>query len=212
MKSYVICFFGSDGSGKSTLARYVTSYFRSKGFSVYVAWLRGTHTIASMLARFLSKFSTFRGGCNPYYGICIPKSMKLLWLWIEFVSVLPIVLTRFVVPKLFGRVVAAERSLIDFLVWLVLTLRWCGAVRSFVTRAVLSLNNSLCDRVIYVRADEDVLLSRRRGSAEESLIPLELRIYDAIAKWLGTPCIDTSRRSIDECVAKILELVGADHG
>lgn len=39
-----------------------------------------------------------------------------------------------------------------------------------------------------------------------------LIIYDAVAKRLGVPRIDTSSRSIYECVAEVLKIVGASHG
>jgi len=68
-----LCLFGPDGSGKSTLANHVAGWFRGRGFCVAVVWLRGTHTLASIFARLLARFSRFRGPCNPYYWICVPR-------------------------------------------------------------------------------------------------------------------------------------------
>lgn len=208
----MLCFAGVDGSGKSTLAGRVALYLRARGLRVVVVWMRGTHTFASVLARFLARFSSFRGPCNPYYGICVPRGMRGLWLWVEFVSVLPVVVARLVFRGLFGGVVVAERSLLDFLVWLVVTLRWGGAVGSFVGRSAVSLHLSLCDRSVYVRADPGVLLSRRRGSPEERLIPLQLRVYDAVARAVGVPVVDTSRAAVDESFRRVLGVLGVGRG
>ncbi len=129
-------------------------------------------------------------------------------MWIEFVSILPIIFLRLFIPKLLGRMVVAERSLMDFFVWLVITLRWSGVVRSLVGRSIISLQY-LCDRIIYVRADLSTLLARRRGSKEEFLIPVQLRIYDAIAKAIEAPTIDTSKQTTDEGIREILRIAGA---
>ena len=204
----LLCFFGVDGSGKSTLARRVAAYLRARGFHTTIVWMRGTHTIASVLARILAYFPLFRGSCNPYYKVCIPLKMRRLWLWIEFISVLPVIVLRFAVPKLFGRVVVAERSFIDFLVWLVVTLRWCEVVRGFIGKSVVSLQLSLCDRVVYIRADPDTLLARRKGSPEEHLIPVQLRIYDVVARAIGAPVVDTSEGTVDQSLRKVLSIVG----
>ena len=208
-----LCLFGIDGSGKSTLARRIAIFLHMQSFCSAIIWMRGTHTVASVLARILAHFPAFRGPCNPYYKICVPSKMRRLWLWVEFVSVLPVIFLRFVVPKLSGRVVVAERSFVDFLVWLVVTLRWSGVVGSFVGRSIVSLMFSLCDRVVYIRADLDTLVARRRGSPEERLIPVQLRIYDAVARAIGAPCVDTSRKSVGESVRELLEIIsGASYG
>jgi len=85
--------------------------------------MRGTHTLASLLMRFLSKFAPLRGSDNPCYGVSIPSSARRIWQLLEFIFVLPILLIRFVVPSLLGYMVIAERYLPDFLVWASLTTR-----------------------------------------------------------------------------------------
>jgi len=204
----MVCLFGADGSGKTTLSKHVASYLNGSGVSATVVWMRGTHTLASILARFLNHFNTFRGPCNPYYSICVPPRLGRLWVWVEFLSILPVILSRFILPKFSRDVVIAERSLIDFLIWLIITLRWGGVVRSFVGKVISSLTYSLCDELIYVRADLSTLMSRRRGSGEERLIPAELGVYDAIAEALNAKCVDTSGKPVYESVKEVLSLVG----
>lgn len=204
----ILCLFGADGSGKTTIARHLSAYLSSRGVNNIVVWMRGTHTFAAVLARFLARFDVFRGRCNPYYNICIPRRMRSLWMLIELISVIPIIVLRFALPKLLGRVVIAERSPIDFLLWLVTTVGREGFVWKFIANVTIALARSLCDVVVYVRADERVLITRKRGSKEVWLIPVQLRVYDGLAKALGVSCIDTSRKSVSEVVAEVLKLVG----
>jgi len=70
------------------------TYFSRHSFT-YVYWLRGSPFFASILARFLSRFSVFQGICNPYYEIYILSRLRRLWVHIEFWSPLLHVFTRF---------------------------------------------------------------------------------------------------------------------
>ncbi len=211
-RGLVICLAGPDGSGKSTLARLLAKTLESRGYRVTIAWMRGTHTLASLVARLLSRFEALRGDCNPYYGICIPRGSEKLWAYLELASIIPVVASRIVLPRIRGRIVIAERSLVDFLAWLVLTLRDESLLGSLAARIILASALRLCDRLVYIRADEHILLERRRGSSEEKIIPAELRIYDKLAEALGVGFIDTGRSSIDECLAQLQGIVGLDGG
>jgi len=66
---------GADGSGKFTTIRFLALYFSRYG-NVCVHWFRGSLLFVSVLARFLHKFRSFRGSCNPYYRICVPEKLK----------------------------------------------------------------------------------------------------------------------------------------
>lgn len=207
MGGRVLCFFGADGSGKSTLARLVALHFSLKGYRVGVSWLRGTHTLASLLARFLSRFETLRGPCNPYYSICIPGKLRSLWLLLELVSVLSVVLWRFMLRRRLLDLVVAERSPVDFLVWLILTLRSTEVASSIVGRVVLALSLRVCDGLVYVRADRGVLVERRKGESEEALIPVQLAIYDGVASALGVDTVDTTSSSIRDSLRGVLRVI-----
>ena len=202
----IVYLFGPDGSGKSTLAGMLIRRVSKKGFKVKLSWMRGTHTLASILARFLSKFPTFKGSDNPYYGIFIPSRIKRLWQLIEFMSVLPILLYRFMLPSLFGYTVIAERYLPDFLVWVSLTTRDEDYLKRLEARFMLALSMK-ADVKVYVTASEAELIKRRKGEVNRDFLHRQLKLYDRIAKLVGAHKIDTTESSVEETLNELLSLV-----
>jgi len=198
----IICFFGLDGSGKTTIAMSLAEKLRSRSLKVKLSWMRGTHTLASMLARFLSKFATFKGPNNPYYGISILSHMKKLWQLIEFMSVLPILLTRFMLPSLLGYTVIAERYIPDFLVWVVITTDDPSYLSSISARFLLAL--ALRSKVkIYVKADFQKLIERRKDM-DPSFIMKQLILYEKLAECMDSLTLDTTNRGVNESMNILL--------
>jgi len=168
--------------------------------------MRGTHTLASLLAKLLSRFTIFRGSDNPYYGISIPKSMKRIWQLIEFISVLPILLFRFILPRFLGYVVVAERHLPDFLVWVTLTTRDTNYLRSLEARFMLALSMK-ADVKVYVTASETELVRRRSGEVNHEFLRKQLKLYDNMAKLIRAYKIDTTERGVEETLGYLLNLI-----
>ena len=168
--------------------------------------MRGTHTLASMLARFLSRFALFRGSDNPYYGISIPENARRIWQLIEFISVLPILLIRFMLPCLLGYVVIAERYLPDFLVWVSLTTRDARYLRSLEARFLLALSRK-ADVRVYITASEAELMKRRGGEVSREFLRRQLKLYDKVAKLIRAYRIDTTGRSVKETLDYLLSLI-----
>ena len=79
-----VVFSGADGSGKSTVASALRGYLLFRGVGVCLHWFRGSHLFVSVLLRFLSRFNSFHGLCNPYYLVCIPRSLRRAWAFLEF--------------------------------------------------------------------------------------------------------------------------------
>jgi thymidylate kinase len=199
----LIGFFGPDGSGKSTLAKALAGRFEAHGLNVKVSWMRGTHTLASVLAKFLSRFASFRGSDNPYYGVSIPSRVKRLWQLIEFASVLPVLIFRFMLPSLLGYTIFAERYAPDFLVWVSLTTGDTDYLGSLEARFMLALSGK-ADAKIYVTASHTELMRRRSRETNSEFLSKQLELYDKIAKIVNANKIDTTERSVEETLKCLL--------
>jgi thymidylate kinase len=203
----LICFFGPDGSGKTTLAMALTKELKRKNFKPTIAWMRGTHTLASLFAGFLSKFTIFKGPDNPYYGISIPSCMRRLWQLLEFISVLPILVFRFMLPSFLGYTVIAERYVPDFIVWVSVTTRDEDYLERFEARFMLALSVR-ADVRVYVTASVAELVKRRCGEVDLKFLTEQIRLYNALAKLIGSYRVDTTGRDVDSSLREVLRFLG----
>jgi len=203
LKMKRVVFSGVDGSGKTTISKLLAfCIFRHN--STCVHWLRGSHLLASILASFVSHFKIFRGNCNPYYRICIPKKLRGLWVHVEFWSLLPHILVR----ALFKRVchfLICDRGFLDFIVWVVVTLDYPGFLRGLYGGFLLRL--AARERPVYLYADPDVLA--KRADVPREFVVKELAVYNVLAKYVSSCSIDTSTRSPWETLRDVLRCLEA---
>jgi len=202
----LICFFGPDGSGKTTLSRDVARRLIAKGFRIKRGWMRGSHTIVSFLSRLLSRFTIFRGGFNPYYGVAVPGSMARLWSVLEYLGALPVILLRFILPCLLGYVVVADRYVLDLMVWITLVTGDEGFLKSILARHLLLLA-SRAGPVFFVTASPEELAGRRGG--ELNVLERQNRLYETIRR--RAYIIDTTGRTPSESLEEVLEVL-ENHG
>lgn len=201
----LICFFGPDGSGKSALSKALAKKLDSGNFRVKLSWMRGTHTVASVIARLLSKFAAFQGSDNPYYEITILRNCRRLWQSIEFASALPVILLKFIVPSALGFCILAERYVPDFIVWVSLTTSDQGYMKSIESRFLLALSSKAHTK-IYVTASLEEL-TRRRKEVDRDFIRGQLKLYDEIALAISAQKLDTSNKSVNDSLKDILSLL-----
>jgi thymidylate kinase len=202
----IICFFGPDGSGKTTMAKALAKKLENHNLKVKISWMRGTHTLASALARLFTKFATFKRSDNLYYGISIPSGMRRLWQLLEFVSVLPILLVNFILPRILGYTVIAERYIPDFLAWVSTTTRDENYLEKLEARFMLALS-AKANASIYITASEAELTKRRGGEVGQKFLSRQLKLYDRLAKIVKAYKIDTTDRSIKETLNELLNLI-----
>jgi len=192
---------GADGSGKTTVVRLLASYFSRHG-TTCVHWFRGSHLLAYLLYRLLSRFSSFRGYCNPYYGVCVPIKLRPLWVHVEFWSLIPHVIVRFILRR-FCRVLVRNRGFMDFIVWVIVTLEHPSFLSSTYGRFLLRL--AALEGPVYLHADVDTLAGR--ADVPRSFIARELVAYNMLARCTSRCSIDTGRRSPQAVVKEILSCV-----
>jgi hypothetical protein len=194
-----IVFSGADGSGKTTVTRLLLLYF-SRYNHACTHWFRGSHLFASVLARFLHGFRSFRGSCNPYYRICVPEGLKRVWVFLEFVSILPHLFARFSLGRV-CRVVVCDRGLLDFLVWLIVTLDAPWVVHTLIGKFLIGLVSR--ENIAYLYADLDTLA--KRTDAPRGFIARELAVYSVLAKCFARCFINTGRIKPARVVAKVIQ-------
>jgi len=197
MKIY-ITISGADGSGKTTVARFLVSLLSNHG-SVCFHWLRGSHILASFLARIFSRVKSFRGSCNPYYKICMPEGLKGVWIFLEFVSLLPHLFAGFLLKKI-CKVAVCDRGLLDFVVWLVVTLDAPWILNTLIGRFLLGLVSR--ENVVYLYADANTLA--RRADVSKQFIVRELATYNVLVKYFARCSIDTGRNEPVRVVAEVI--------
>jgi hypothetical protein len=189
---------GADGSGKTTTTKLLRLYFSRYGY-VCVHWFRGSHSFVSVLARFLHRFRSFRGSCNPYYRVCVPERLRRVWVFLEFVSILPHLFARFLLGRV-CKVVVCDRGLLDFVVWLVATLDAPWILNTLIGRFLLALVSG--EKIVYLYADVDTLIGRTDVTRE--FIVRELAVYNILARYFARCSIDTGRDKPVRVVAEVI--------
>ena len=151
------------------------------------------------LARIFSRVKSFRGGCNPYYMICVSDRLKSLWVHIEFWTLLPHVFTRFFL-RMFCVYLVCDRGFLDFIVWIIATLDKPSFLRSIYGSFLLRLAS--VENPVYLYADSNILF--KRSDVSKSFVFKELLIYNSLAKNLSLCGVDTGVRDPHEVVREVL--------
>ena len=234
----VIAFFGPDGAGKSTLAEFLVSFLRNRGSRVKRAWVRSTHTFSYLLWMLFYKLNlcddrsgilkkTRAGFAVSYlnesqYGAVSPITMsppilrgfvsRWIWATIEVVSIVPVVVLQVYLPLLLGRVVVAERFVVDSVASIAYFLGDEGFAEGWHARFLLRLVPS-GTVFVFVDADYGTILSRRQEVAgPREYTEFHRRLYKKLAVVVGAVYVDTSKLSIQEANHRILGFVGKRMG
>ena len=213
----VIVFFGPDAAGKSTQARLIIEYLKSHGRRTRIAWLRGTHSLAFVIAKFLTKLGYYRivkvpsGVTYRVFDPALLPKLQRFWGVIEFLSVLPWIILRVYLPRVLGYTVVAERYVVDTVVYLSY---WLGHdfLRSFLAKVLLNFipKGSV---LIHLDAETQDLLERlkriRYDIATQDYIVFQQRVYRELSKTMKATTIDTSRYNEKETFHRIINVLNA---
>jgi len=201
----LVLFAGSDGAGKTTVALMLKKYLERKEYKVRVVRIRGTHTFAYILMLFLRDILGLRGSDIHYYRVRVPRRLIGLWIYLEFLSLIPLILWYYVLLRI-RYVVVCERSILDALVWVITSFKDAlntTSLSRFRPYILFILRYSKC--TIYVTASPEVLAKRKPG--EEFLVKKMWIYYDKIAKTLKLKCIDTTSSHLSTTLQNVLLLL-----
>ncbi len=198
----IIYFFGPDGSGKTSLVKKTASTLSARGHRVKISWMRGTHTASFIFSRILHIHAAFIGQ-NPRM-ISIPNSLKLVWRLIEFISVMPVILIRFIIPSLLGFWVIGERYIPDFFVWVSIVTNDHDYVNRLESKILLFLARKAVVK-IYVTADINELNARSSETFE--FLTSQLDLYEALAKALEAHRVNTTNKSVESSFQEIYSII-----
>ncbi|MEM2049800.1 MAG: hypothetical protein QXZ11_01620 [Thermoproteota archaeon] len=199
----LLLFTGPEGSGKTTLALNFKSRLESNGYRVRIVRIRGTHTFAFLLAMFLKKCLKLHGSELHYYQVRIPKRLEKFWPFLEFISILPLILFYYHFYRIW-QVVISERSLVDVIVWILGGLNEKSLIiKSFTFRIFLTFASKY--KPIYITATVHELMERK--PYEKDLIFVLLPYYNALARILDLRIIDTSKCSLDDCLRSLFGFI-----
>jgi len=130
-----------------------------------------------------------------------------VWPYLEFASLLPLVLRRVFLPLSLGYSVVAERYVVDSVVTIAYIVGDPTFVESKLARIMLRLIPP-GTVLVYLRADYATILRRRREDAHgPDFIGFQVAKYDELAGRVGCSIIETQSRTIQETQKALREIL-----
>ena len=154
--------YGPDGSGKTTLAVLLYSVLERSGGRPVLSWMRGSHNVSSLLARLLYRLG-LGGGCNPYFKVCLPSGMFTPWLALELFSAIPVLLSRYFLPRLLGYTVVGMRAPLDLPAWIALTFNMDRIGWNWQLRALTTILSRTCNHILVTASPRELEELRALG-------------------------------------------------
>ena len=213
MHLILVALYGPDGVGKSSQIDIISDNLVKDGCKVKKIWIRAPHTLAFLIATVLVKFGFSVDDVNSFGRVKkLPNVgsnfiVKNIWAFIEFISVLPLILFKVVIPVKLGSTIVADRYLLDTIVSIAYYIKDIDFVDGTIARILMWFipRNSV---LIHLDADYDTLLARRGRLVESrEFIDFQKEAYSRLSKRVSSNYIDTSSLSIDETSSAINKVI-----
>ena len=195
---------GIDGSGKSTLTKLLVKQLKMRNYRVSYVWIKSLHSFVFLVNSFLKTVTLEKPVLNPH-GVIISRfeptdyrALNRLWVFLEFISVLPWISLRVYLPIIFGFIVVADRYVIDTIVTISIRIKELNFANSFFGRLLLKM---IPKETIIIHLDVDLCtVLRRRHDIEYTLEEIEnqIMLYRKLAKRLNAYNMNTAKLSIEE--------------
>lgn len=199
-----IVFFGPDASGKSTQVKLLTSYLNKKGLKTRKVWIRAHHSFAFLILKFLFKADLDQDPLLKTPRIQSMISKSKIWLLVEFTSILPWILLRFYLPRLFGYIIICDRYIPDTLV----SLSYAYGDTRIISRFPMNfLFRSIPRNSLFFSFTGDTTCLKNRskeGYFVKNSIEFQKKVYSLLAYSLNANVIDTSIFDTNETFKKVL--------
>lgn len=205
-----IIFFGPDGSGKTTHSNLLTNFLKKKGRRVSSVRIRANHTVSFVLLRLMQKLGFIKKnllfeGLNP----TLAKKMAKLWPFIEFASIVPLVILRVGLPLKLGFTVVCERYVVDTIVSVAYLFNNPQLVNGITEKILLGFIPKGAI-IVHLTAQESLLLKRRRDEpVTRGFLHFQIQMYNEYAEKLKAVSFDTTtkdRKHIQEAISAQLVL------
>ena len=208
-RARLVSFFGPDGSGKTTQAKMLAEHLGAQGVKVRLAWIRSKHTLAYLVLSAMRRLSPGSVVVSPGGGVMRIRGVRgRSWAILEFLSLAPLVLLRVYLPLISGRVVIAERFLVDSIVAIAYTLGDASFDTSREAKLMLAMipRNSV---LIHLDSDYEEI-TKRRGvySDPPDFVRFQRAMYERLSRRLRAAKIDTTTEPVEETFREILRVAG----
>ncbi len=199
---------GIDGSGKTTQAQLLRVYMkRIKNKRVKTTWIKGNHTIAYILYKLLPSNHIVLFDNNIHTHTLFRSRLYKIWIIIEVLGIIPKILLDIELPLLSGKIVIADRYLLDSIVYLITATNKINITRSLLVRTLLSIMNKN-SKTIVLDIGLKELFRRKQGFRKyKHLVAFKIALYRVLARVLELDVIRADDRPLI-VFKKIFKIIG----
>lgn len=206
----LIAITGMDGSGKTTICKPLLNYLKLKGYKVRYVWLRSLHSLAYSLSKIVEYLSGPNLILNPnnrpikrFDG----SPYASIWPFIEFISIIPLIIFKIYIPLLLGYTVISDRCIIDTVITIATHIHDPFFIKSRISRILLATipKGAL---IIYFKTDIKTTLERKPDiEFTENEIKSQMMLYDVLTKRMVVSLLNTSKLNVDETFKEVLKII-----